>query len=70
MENLKIVTNEDGSRFVWLIVNGKAKEVFSSGIFALYILHSDETESLIETDEQLNEALENGADIGIEAGNL
>lgn len=70
MENLKLVTNEDGSKFVWLIVNGKAMEVFNSGLFALYILHSDETESLIETYEQLNIALENGVDIGIEVGNL
>ena len=70
MENLKLVTNEDGSRFVWLIVNGKAMEVFNSGLFSLYILNSDETESLVETYEQLNLALENGEDIAIEVGKI
>ncbi len=70
MENLKIVTNDDGSRFVWLIVNGKAKEIFSSGLFALYALHEDGSESLIQTDNELNNALEYGEDIGIEVGNL
>jgi hypothetical protein len=56
--------------FVWLIVTNKAKEIYLNGLFELYILHDDESESLVEGFTQLNEALENGLDIGIEVGYL
>jgi len=52
--------------FIWLGVTDKAKEVYASGLFELYTLHEDGSESLIQSDEDLNEALENGLDIGIE----
>lgn len=64
MADLKITSNG----FVWLLVTDKAKEVFASGLFEVYCLYSDESEALIETDKALNEALENGNDIGIEGG--
>ena len=54
--------------FIWLIVTDKAKEIFNADLFQLYTLHDDGTEALIETFEDLNEALENGLDIGVEVG--
>jgi len=63
-KNIKIT--DDG--FVWLLVTDKAKEIFISGLFPLYELHDDSSESLIEGFDQLNEALANGLNIGIEVG--
>jgi hypothetical protein len=60
--------NKDG--FVWKIVTDKAKEIFSSGLFELYILHSDDSETLIENVADLDDALSNGLEIGIEVGRL
>lgn len=60
--------NKDG--FIWLIVNDKAKEIFNSGVFALYVLYPDDTEAQIESFDRLNEILEQGLDIGIEVGYL
>ena len=65
MENTIKIT-DDG--FVWLLVTDKAKEIFISGLFSLYELHDDSSESLIEGFDQLNEALANGSSIGIEVG--
>jgi glutathionyl-hydroquinone reductase len=56
--------------FVWLNVTHKAKEVFQSGLFELYELYNDESESLIETMDHLNKALESGSSIVIEVGHL
>lgn len=64
MSSIKIT--DDG--FVWLVVTEKAKEIFFSGLFSLYELHDDSSESLIEGFDQLNLALEQGATIGIEVG--
>jgi len=64
MSNIKIT--DDG--FVWLIATEKAKEIFISGLFSLYELHDDDSESLIIGFDQLNEALANGISIGIEVG--
>jgi hypothetical protein len=60
------ITRED--QFVWLIVTEKAKEIFLSGLFDLYILYSDDSESLVEGFGHLIEAIEDGQDIGIEVG--
>lgn len=56
--------------FVWLLVTEKAKEVFNSGLFSLYILYEDDSESLIQDFEDLDKALEYGLSIGIEVGHL
>lgn len=56
--------------FVWLLVTEQSKEIFTCGIFDLYVLHDDGSESLIEEHIQITEALENGLDIGIEVGHL
>ena len=61
----KIIKN-----FVWLIVTNKAKEIFSSGTFELYVLHNDESESLIESYAQINDAEECGLEIAIEVDHL
>jgi hypothetical protein len=66
MDNkLKIV---DG--FVWLLVTEKAKEIFIGGLFDLYILYSDDSESKVEGFGQLVEAIDNGLEIGIGGGYL
>ena len=60
------VTN-DG--FVWKLVDGdRAKDIFALGLFELYLIHYDDSESLIETYVELNNAIENGSEIGIEVG--
>lgn len=56
--------------FCWLVVNEKCAEIFSSGLFELFKLHSNGSESLIETIEELNEARVSGFDIAIEVGQL
>ena len=55
---------------VWLIVSHKAKEIFSSGTFELYLLYPGDTESLVELYGDIEYAHENGIDIGIQVGNL
>ena len=67
MSSIKITK---GDEFVWLLVTDKSREIFMSGLFDLYILYDDDSETLIEGYSQLLEALENGIDIGIEVGHL
>jgi len=67
MRSIKI-TKDDS--FVWLLITEKSREIFMSGLFDLYILYDDDSETLIEGYSQLLEALENGMDIGIEVGHL
>lgn len=64
MSSIKVETEG----FVWLIVTEKAKEIFISGLFDLYILYPDDSESKIYGFAQVVEALDNGLDIGIEVG--
>lgn len=63
-----IKVTSDG--YVWCIVTYAAKELFSSGALSIYALHDDETETLIETHEQLRDALDSGIPIGIDVGFL
>lgn len=62
---LKVV---DG--FVWLIVTEEAREIFMNGLFELYILHDDSSESKVEGYTQLQNALADGLSIAIEGGHL
>lgn len=64
----KIKIIKDG--FVWLVVTEKAKDVFQSGLFELYVVREDESEYLIQTYEDLITALDSGNHIGIEVGFL
>ena len=66
MDNIKIM--EDG--FVWLIVTDSAKELWSSGALTIYRLYDDGTEARIESYDDINAALENGEDIGVEIAPL
>lgn len=54
--------------FVWLLVTEKAKDIWNSGLFSLFILYEDDSESLIEEYEDLDNALANGLSIGVEVG--
>ena len=64
----KLVVFKDG--FVWLDVTQKAKDIFLSGTLSLYVLYPDETEALIESVDEINEALKLGLTIAIEGGYL
>lgn len=61
----KIVDN-----FVWLIVTNKAREIYIYGLFELFILNDDNTETLVEGLSQLVSAINNGLQIGIEVGHI
>lgn len=54
--------------FVWVVITDKAKEVFSSGLFSVYKLHNDDSESLCESYADINDALEYGLELAIEGG--
>jgi hypothetical protein len=57
--------------FVYKLVSEeKAKDIFALGLFELYVVYDDDTESLIESYKDLNEAIDNRCHIGIEVGNL
>lgn len=58
--------------FIWLVVTDKAKTnpLLMHNLFQLYTMHDDGSEALIETFEDLNVALGNGLDIGIEVGRI
>lgn len=55
---------------LYLLVTDKAKEIYSSGTFEMYLLHDDGTESLVESFYDINYALENGIPICIEVAKL
>jgi hypothetical protein len=65
-KSLVIVTDDC---FVFMDVTDKAKEIFQSGLFELYVIHED-SESLIESYADINDALENGLTIAIEVGHI
>ena len=54
--------------FIWFDVTKKAREIYANGLFDLYALYDDGTESLIESPEDLEVCLGWGLDIGIEVG--
>ena len=56
--------------YVWLLVTDQAKEVFQSGLFEVYKLHNDGSESLCESYADINDALECGIELAIEVGQL
>ena len=55
--------------FIYLLVTDKAKEIFSSGTFELYLLYQQDTD-LVEMQGDIEYAHENGINIGIEVGSL
>jgi hypothetical protein len=55
--------------FVYKLVSGdKAKDIFALNLFDLYIIWDDDSESLIDTHNELNDALDKGYEIGIPVG--
>lgn len=56
--------------FVWQLITEKAKEVYGSGLFDVYKLHNDGSESLCESYADINDALEVGLDLALEVGHL
>lgn len=62
-----IKVTEDG--FVWKVLSeGQAKFVFISGVFELYILYIDESDSLVESFPEIEKAIKEGAQLVIEVG--
>ena len=68
MNDSKMIITDDN--FVFLDVTEKAKDIFSSGLFELYVIHYDDSESLVEKYADINDALEMGLSIAIEVGQL
>ena len=59
--------------FVWCVVTKRAKEIWDSNLFELYILHNDGSESSVHDygiDVAIEMAREYGLEIGIEGGYL
>ena len=56
--------------FVWQIITHKAKEVFASGLFDVYRLNFNDSESLCESYADINDGLEVGMEFAIEVGHL
>ena len=58
--------------FVWFGVTDKAKEIFDSDLFELYVLYKDGTESSVHDFETIDEAIavakSKGLHIAIEGG--
>jgi predicted RNA-binding protein associated with RNAse of E/G family len=52
--------------FVWFVVTDKAKEIFNSDLFELFVITDDGGEYQILDHDALNEAIEKGLDIAIE----
>lgn len=66
---MRTIKVSDG--FVWHIIPYElAKEVFGSGLFSVYKLHEDGSESLCESYADINDAYEYGLDLAIEVGHL
>ena len=66
MRTIKVVNG-----FVWHIIPYElAKDVFGSGLFSVYKLHEDGSESLCESYADINDWAECGLDFGIEVGHL
>lgn len=64
----KVVITETG-KFVWLVINNnQAKAIWRSDQFTMYILYGDDGESMVESEEDLMEAVMEDREIGIEVG--
>ena len=57
--------------FIWKILDyDEAKEVFSSGTFELFLLHDDDSESKVETADEIHNHASDGLLFGIEVGHI
>jgi len=64
----KMTKVRDG--FLWMIVTNKAKAIFDSNLFELYLLCNDGTEFMVDGDIDIDYAKTMGYEIGIEIGFL
>lgn len=61
------ITKEDN--YIWEIINDKqAMEIFASDKEEIFILYDDDSEGLVETEEELMKAIERGCTLGIGLG--
>lgn len=61
------ITKEDN--YIWEIINYKqAMEIFASDKEEIFILYDDDSEGLVETEEELMKAIERGCTLGIGLG--
>lgn len=65
MNNIKIVDD-----FVWLIVTDNAHKIYKNCVFELYALYDDGSESLIQSEADIKNAIDNDLQIGIDADTL
>ena len=57
--------------FVWLVIsNEQARQLWKIEAFTLYTLYDDDSESMIETEEDLENSIRQSRPIGIEVGFL
>jgi hypothetical protein len=54
--------------FIWKLITHKAIAVYNSGLFEVYRLNSDGTESLCESIFDVREALKDGVNLALEVG--
>lgn len=60
-----------GDGFVWkLITAEEARKIWDAEIFEIYKLYDDDSEGLIESEEQLLEEIAAGSQLAIEVDNL
>lgn len=64
----RLHTFSDG--FSWWIVTDKAEALYDSGVVELYVLYDDNSEGLIESKDELFEAIKLNLNIGMELGFL
>lgn len=63
------VCDKDG--FVWLVLTTEqARKLWKIDVFPLYVLYNDDSESMIESEEELENDIRQGFPIGIEVGFL
>ena len=63
------ITKVTNDGFMWLIVTDVASTMFKNGYKGLlYKLYEDDSEALIESEEELITHLEQGGEIGLEVG--
>lgn len=61
------ITKEDN--YIWEIINERqAREIFASDKEEIFILYDDDSEGLVETEEELMKAIERGCTFGIGLG--
>tara|TARA_R110000803_G_scaffold56959_3_gene114667 strand:+ start:9845 stop:10147 length:303 start_codon:yes stop_codon:yes gene_type:complete len=65
----KIKTMSDGYNF-FTITKEQAERVYKAEAFSLYAIFDDDSESLLESLDEIVEAFDMGVDVGIEIGHI